>query len=155
MHFKIPEHSLNQILDVGLVPSVLKANILTSHQPKNNLEKFLSLFINLCSVQSKVEWENTQSNALCNDSKIMKLIRNYQELALFGGHGFTASFFYYFKKYKNNFREDVFGKRDICIAMDFTVLENTRFIDILVFHIEAEEATSYSPVNISLKSLLN
>lgn len=31
VYFKMHKHSLNQILDVGLVFSVLKANILTSH----------------------------------------------------------------------------------------------------------------------------
>lgn len=33
--------------------------------------------------------------------------------------------------------------------------ENTEFKDILLLHIDAEEATSYSPVNISLKYLPN
>lgn len=50
---------------------------------------------------------------------------------------------------------DIFGKKDIWIAMDLTVLENTWFIDRLVFHIETEETTNYSPKNISLKYLPN
>ena len=47
--------------------------------------------------------------------------------------------------------DKIFLEKDIYIAMDFVFLENPRFIDILVLHIEAEEATSDSPVKISLK----